>query len=66
MQQYAIVPWRPIRISVQNSRVTLYGIVDNAMDKQLAYMQAMQVPNVFHVTDDLVVGNENQEKSKKK
>ncbi|MHB1958709.1 MAG: BON domain-containing protein [Acidobacteriaceae bacterium] len=66
LQQYAIVPWRPIRISVQNSRVTLYGIVDNAMDKQLAYMQAMQVPNVFHVTNDLIVGNENQEKSNKK
>ncbi len=66
LQQYAIVPWRPIRISVQNSNVTLYGVVDTEMDKQLAYMQAMRVPNVFHVTDDLVVGNENQEKSKKK
>ena len=66
LQRYAIVPWRPIRISVQNSRVTLYGVVDNRMDKQLAYMRAMQVPNVFHVTDDLVIGSENREKSKKK
>ncbi len=65
LQQYAIVPWRPIRISVQNGRVTLYGVVDRQMDKQLAYMRAMQVPNVFQVTDDLVVGNDNQEKSKK-
>ncbi|MHB1936728.1 MAG: BON domain-containing protein [Acidobacteriaceae bacterium] len=65
LQQYAIVPWRPIRISVQNSRVTLYGVVDNAMDKQLAYMRALQVPNVFKVTDDLIIGGENQEKSNK-
>jgi len=65
LQQYAIVPWRPIRISVQNGRVTLYGVVDNQMDKQLAYTRAMQVPNVFHVTDDLVIGNVKAEKSNK-
>jgi hyperosmotically inducible periplasmic protein len=65
LQRYAIVPSRPIRISVQNQRVTLYGIVDSQMDKQLAYMRAMQVPNVFHVTDDLIVGNEKREKSNK-
>lgn len=66
LQRYAIVPWKPIRISVQNSRVTLYGVVDNAMDKQVAYMRAMQVPNVFQVTDDLIVSNEKTEKSNKK
>lgn len=60
LQQYAIVPSRPIRISVQNGKVTLYGIVDNKMDKQLAYMRAMQVPNVFSVTNDLVVPNSEQ------
>ena len=66
LQRYAIVPWKPIRISVQNSRLTLYGVVDNAMDKQVAYMRAMQVPNVFQVTNDLVVSNEKTEKSNKK
>jgi osmotically-inducible protein OsmY len=66
LQRYAIVPWKPIRISVQNGRVTLYGVVDSAMDKQLAYMRAMQVPNVFQVTNDLVVSNEKTEKSNKK
>lgn len=66
LQQYAIVPWKPIRISVQNGRVTLYGVVDSAMDKQLAYMRALQVPNVFQVTNDLVVSNEKTEKSNKK
>lgn len=65
LQRYAIVPWKPIRISVQNGRVTLYGVVDNQMDKELAYTRAMQVPNVFHVTDDLVIGSVKPEKSKK-
>ena len=65
LQRYAIVPWKPIRISVQNGRVTLYGIVDSEMDKQLAYTRALQVPNVFQVTDDLVVANEKKEKSNK-
>jgi hyperosmotically inducible protein len=62
LQQYAIVPSRPIRISVQNGNVTLYGIVNNQMDKQLAYTRAMQVPNVFKVTNDLVVPNSEQKK----
>jgi hyperosmotically inducible periplasmic protein len=66
LQRYAIVPWKPIRISVQNGRVTLYGVVDSQMDKQLAYTRAMQVPNVFQVTDDLVIGNVKSEKSNKK
>jgi osmotically-inducible protein OsmY len=65
LQRYAIVPWKPIRISVQNGRVTLYGIVDSEMDKQLAYTRAMQVPNVFQVTNDLIVSNDKTEKSKK-
>jgi hyperosmotically inducible protein len=62
LQQYAIVPSRPIRISVQNGHVTLYGIVNNSMDKQLAYTRAMQVPNVFSVTNDLVVENQGNNK----
>ncbi len=66
LQRYAIVPWKPIRISVQNGRVTLYGVVDSGMDKQLAYTRAMQVPNVFQVTDNLVIGNVKSEKSNKK
>ncbi len=66
LRRYAIVPSRPIRISVQNGRVTLYGIVDNEMDKQLAYTRAMQVPNVFQVTNDLVVGNQANEPNKSK
>jgi hyperosmotically inducible periplasmic protein len=62
LRQYAIVPSKPIRISVQNGHVTLYGIVNNQMDKQLAYTRAMQVPNVFSVTNDLVVENQGAKK----
>lgn len=64
LQQYAIVPSRPIRISVQNGNLTLYGVVDNQMDKQLVYTRAMQIPNVFHVTDNLIVANQPNEKKK--
>ncbi len=65
LQRYAIVPSKPIRISVQNGRVTLYGIVDNEMDKNLAYTRAMGVPNVFQVTNDLVVGGRTEQQKSK-
>lgn len=55
LRRYTIVPSHPIRISVQNSRVTLYGIVDNAMDKQLAYTRARTVPGVLQVSDELII-----------
>lgn len=61
LRRYAMVPSKPIRISVQNGRVTLYGIVDSQMDKQLAYTRAMQVPNVFQVTNDLIVAGQGNE-----
>lgn len=59
LQRYAMDPQAPIRIVVDNGHVTLYGVVDNAMDKQIAEMKANQVPNVFSVTDKLVVANQN-------
>lgn len=62
MRRYAMVPAKPIRISVQNGRVTLYGIVDSQMDKQIAYQRAMGVSNVFSVTNDLVVAGNGTEK----
>ena len=42
-----------IRIVVKNGRVTLDGIVQNPMDRQLAFMAANQVSGVFEVTNDL-------------
>jgi hyperosmotically inducible protein len=42
-----------IRIVVKNGHVTLDGIVQNSMDRQLAFMAANQVHGVFAVTNDL-------------
>lgn len=65
LMQYAVVPSRPIRISVQNQNVTLYGIVDNEMDKDIIGIRANLVPHVFHVTNDLVVASQTTETVKK-
>lgn len=55
LRRYASVPSKPIRISVQNGHLILYGAVDSEADKQMVGMRAKQVPNVFSVTNDLVV-----------
>src|SRR5436190_16826165 len=55
LSKYALDPQRPIRIVVENGHVTLYGVVDNQMDKQIAEQQAKSVPNVFSVDDKLVI-----------
>jgi len=55
LNRYAIDPAKPIRISVQNGHVTLYGAVSSAADKQMAYMQANAVPGVFSVRNELAV-----------
>lgn len=56
LQRYGMGTLPSIRIIVKNGHVTLKGIVDSAQDKQLAYMRANGVPNVFSVTNDLQVG----------
>jgi len=55
LSKYALDPQKPIRIVVDNGHVTLYGVVDRQMDKQIAEMQARSVPNVFSVDDKLTV-----------
>ncbi len=55
LQKYAIDPVRPIRISVQNGHVELYGTVDNAADRQVAYLRANSVPGVFSVKNYILV-----------
>ena len=47
LSKYALDPQKPIRIVVDNGHVTLYGVVDSQMDKQIAVSQARSVPNVF-------------------
>jgi hyperosmotically inducible protein len=42
---------------VDNGKVTLLGVVDTDMDKQIAGVQANQVPGVFSVNNELLVLN---------
>jgi hyperosmotically inducible protein len=48
---YQAVP--SIHILVDNGHVTLTGVVGNDMDKNIAGIQAKEVPNVFSVQNDL-------------
>jgi len=56
--KYAMDPQRPIRIIVQNGRVTLDGMVMNEMDKNVAGIRANGVSGVFAVKNDLMVANQ--------
>jgi osmotically-inducible protein OsmY len=47
---------------VQNGVVSLYGTVDNEGDKNIAYIQASSVPNVFKVNNYLQVAGEKGKK----
>ncbi|HTV07222.1 MAG TPA: BON domain-containing protein [Acidobacteriaceae bacterium] len=58
LQKYAIDPLKPIRISVQNGNVTLYGVVNSQADKDTAGIRANSVSGVFHVTNDLQVAGQ--------
>ncbi len=62
LNKYAIDPGKPIRISVQNGHVTLYGEVDNQADKDAAGIRANSVPGVFSVTNNLQVANQPEKK----
>lgn len=53
--KYATDPVHPIRIVVDNGHVTLYGTVENAMDKTIAGIRASSVPGAFSVENKLVV-----------
>ena len=57
LNRYALDPAKPIRISVQNGNVGLYGVVDSQSDKQMAFIRANAVSGVFSVKNYLdVVG----------
>lgn len=61
LNRYALDPAKPIRISVQNGHVTLYGVVDRKADKDAAGIRANGVPGVFSVTNDLQVAGQPSE-----
>ena len=55
LQKYALGVQKPIRIIVDNGHVTLMGIVDNEMDKNIAGIRANGVPGIFSVDNQLKV-----------
>jgi hyperosmotically inducible protein len=55
LQRYALQAVPSIHIIVKNGNVTLEGVADNDTDKNLAGLRANGVPNVFSVTNNLVV-----------
>jgi hyperosmotically inducible periplasmic protein len=55
LQKYALGVQKPIRIIVANGHVTLVGVVDSEMDKNLAGMRANGVPGIFSVDNQLKV-----------
>ena len=55
LSKYAMDPAHPIRIIVENGHLTLYGSVDNTMDKNVAGIRANQLFGAFTVDNKLVV-----------
>jgi len=64
LNKYAIDPAKPIRISVQNGHVELYGVVDSKADKDTAFLRANSVPGVFSVKNYLQVAGQSSESEK--
>jgi hyperosmotically inducible protein len=58
LQRYEMDPQKPIRIVVENGHVTLYGVVDSAIAKQIAGTQASNVPGGFSVDNKLIALSE--------
>lgn len=56
--RYSMRVMPPIRIIVQNRRVTLKGVVASQIERQYAYTVARNVPGTFEVRNDLVVESE--------
>jgi hyperosmotically inducible periplasmic protein len=55
LQRYAEGILRDIHIIVNMGHVTLAGTVDNDSDRNLAYLRANGVPDVFSVTNNLQI-----------
>lgn len=62
LNKYALDPGKPIRISVQNGRVELYGVVNSQADKDAANIRANGVAGIFSVKNYLQVANQPTEK----
>jgi osmotically-inducible protein OsmY len=64
LSKYAVDLAKPIRISVQNGHVELYGVVDSQSDKDTAFIRANGVPGVFSVKNYLQVAGQLNEATK--
>jgi len=58
LERYGLGSWPSIHILVKNGHVTLKGVVDSEADRNMAYIRANQVPGVFSVTNELLVGRQ--------
>lgn len=65
LNKYAIDPAKPIRITVQNGNVELYGVVDSQADKDTANLRANGVSGVFSVKNYLQVAGQPSESPRK-
>jgi hyperosmotically inducible periplasmic protein len=63
LNKYAIDPAKPIRISVQNGNVELYGVVDSQADKDVAGIRANGVAGICSVKNYIQVAGQPAEKS---
>jgi osmotically-inducible protein OsmY len=64
LSKYAVDPIKPIRISVQNGHVELYGLVDTQADKNAAFIRANGVSGVFSVKNYIQVAGQPAETQK--
>ncbi|HSS96621.1 MAG TPA: BON domain-containing protein, partial [Terriglobales bacterium] len=55
LSRYSMDPVQPIRIVVDNGKLSLYGTVENKMDKDIAGIRAGGVFGVFQVQNNLIV-----------
>jgi hyperosmotically inducible periplasmic protein len=55
LQRYSLGVNKSIRIIVNRGSVDLEGVVDNIEDKNVAFIRANGVPDVFSVTNNLRV-----------
>jgi hyperosmotically inducible protein len=55
LQRYGLGTRPPIHILVKDGHITLKGVVDSDMDRNMVYIRANQVPGAFSVTNELVV-----------
>jgi len=55
LPMYANDPQKPIRIVVDGGHVSLYGVVNSKVDRQVAVAEARGIPGVMSVTDKLLV-----------